>query len=172
MFVPVDQGHGWGYRYFHSAWLVLPLLAAAFLYSATKEASRPEQPVPEPASLGDVRAYVVACALLSLFAGVGLRASQMNGFLTSHLSQYPHYAGTEPRIVVQSGVGFYAYDLVQNDPFLRQDVVRMINIGEDATADAIKRHFPTYHRVYADQYGQVWSAAPTSSSIAHNGSSP
>ena len=26
--VPFDQGHGWGARYFHSAWLVLPLLAA------------------------------------------------------------------------------------------------------------------------------------------------
>jgi len=165
MFVPLDQGHGWGYRYFHSAWLVLPLLAAAFLYPATKEPRR-EQPVPEPASLGDVRSYVVACALLSLFAGVGLRASQMNGFLTDHLSQYPHYAGNEPRVVVQSGAGFYAYDLVQNDPFLRKDVVHMISVGDDATAKAIRKHFPTYHRVYADPYGQVWSAAPTSSPVA------
>jgi hypothetical protein len=170
LFVPVDQGHGWGFRYFHSAWLVLPLLATAFLFTPAK--ARDVQPTTPAASTADVQTYVVACALLSLFAAVGLRASQMNGFLTDHLNQYPHYAGTEPRIVVQSGAGFYAYDLVQNDPFLRQDVVRMINIGEDATADAIKRHFPTYHRVYADQYGQVWSAAPTSSSIAHNGSSP
>src|SRR5205823_3050257 len=31
-FVQCDQGHGWGARYFHSAWGVLPLLgAAAFL---------------------------------------------------------------------------------------------------------------------------------------------
>ena len=160
VFVPVDQGHGWGYRYFHSAWLVLPLLAVAFLYPATKEEPRSEQPVSERASLGDVRSYVVACALLSLVAGVALRAWQMDDFLTNQLSQYPHYAGTEPRIVVQSGAGFYAYDLVQNDPFLRQDVVRMINIGEDATADAIRKHFPTYHPVYADVYGKVWSAAP------------
>ena len=27
--IPFDQGHGWGYRYFHSAWGVLPVLAAA-----------------------------------------------------------------------------------------------------------------------------------------------
>ncbi len=33
-FVPYDQGHGWGYRYFHSAWFVLPLLAAGFVGGA------------------------------------------------------------------------------------------------------------------------------------------
>src|SRR5207237_7328643 len=31
VFVPYDQGHGWGYRYFHAAWGVLPLLAAGAL---------------------------------------------------------------------------------------------------------------------------------------------
>jgi hypothetical protein len=172
LFVPMDQGHGWGYRYFHSAWLVLPLLAAAFLYVVPSKEARVDQTEPAAASFSDVRSYVVACALLSLFVGVGLRASQMNEFLTNHLSQYPHYAGTEPRIVVQSGAGFYAYDLVQNDPLLRTDVVRMINIGEDATGEAIKRHFPTYHRVYADTYGEVWSAAPVSAPVARNGSAP
>jgi len=29
--VPFDQGHGWGYRYLHPAWFVLPLLAALAL---------------------------------------------------------------------------------------------------------------------------------------------
>jgi hypothetical protein len=169
LFVPADQGHGWGFRYFHSAWLVLPLLATAFLFPLAKK-QRPEAASGStlPAT-ADLRAYVVACALLSLFVGVGVRASQMNDFITDHLSQYPHYAGIEPRIVVQNGTGFYAYDLVQNDPFLRQDVVHMVNVGEDATAAAIKKHFPTYHRVHADQYGEIWSAAPPSSSIAHNG---
>jgi len=169
LFVPADQGHGWGFRYFHSAWLVLPVLATAFVFPMAKEqnhAAASDSALPA----ANLRAYVVACALLSLFVGVGLRASQMNEFMTDHLSQYPGYAGTEPRIVVQSGVGFYAYDLVQNDPFLRKDVVRMVNIGEDATAAAIKKHFPTYHRVHTDRYGQVWSAAPPSSPVAHNGS--
>jgi hypothetical protein len=166
-FVPADQGHGWGYRYFHSAWLVLPLLATAFLFAPAQAPARaeaaPDSPTPAEA---DVRAYVIACALLSLFAAVGLRASQMNEFLTDHLRQYPRYAGTEPRVVVQSGAGFYAYDLVQNDPFLRKDLVRMIDIGKDQTAAAIQKHFPTYHRVYADDYGEVWSAAPVTNAPA------
>ena len=29
--VPLEQGHGWGYRYLHSAWFVLPLLAGLSL---------------------------------------------------------------------------------------------------------------------------------------------
>ena len=156
LFVPADQGHGWGYRYFHSAWLALPLLATAFLYAPHSA----EVQTDSSTATADVRTYVVACALLSLFAAVGLRASQMNEFMTDHLSQHPRYAGTEPQVVVQSGAGFYAYDLVQNDPFLRKDVVRMINVGEDATAAAIQKYFPTYHRVYKDDYGEVWSAAP------------
>ena len=29
LFVPFDQGHGWGFRYFHSVWFALPVLAFA-----------------------------------------------------------------------------------------------------------------------------------------------
>jgi hypothetical protein len=165
LFVAVDQGHGWGSRYFHSAWLSLPLLATAFLFPPAED-KRSGQPTGSPIAVADPRAYVVACALLSLFAGVGLRASQIDEFLAAHLSHSPHYAGTEPRVVVQSGAGFQARDLVQNDPFLRKDVVRMIRVGRDNTAAAIERHFPGYHRVYVDIYGEVWSAAATSAVVA------
>ena len=42
--VPVDQGHGWGYRYFHSVWMALPLLATAAMFPAwakLREAGNP-----------------------------------------------------------------------------------------------------------------------------------
>ncbi|MEJ0038798.1 MAG: hypothetical protein WDO68_22440 [Gammaproteobacteria bacterium] len=167
LFFPADQGHGWGFRYFHSAWLALPLLATAFMFAPAK-AEQPRRPEPETLSpaAADVRSYVVACALLSLVAAVGLRASQINEFMSDHLHQYPRYAGAEPRVVVQSGEGFYPLDLVQNDPFLRKDIVRMISVGQDETAAAIQKHFPTYHRVYADVYGEVWSAAPVVPAVA------
>ena len=32
LFLPADQGHGWGYRYFHSVWFVLPLLAVLSIW--------------------------------------------------------------------------------------------------------------------------------------------
>jgi hypothetical protein len=151
LFVWVDQGHGWGFRYFHSAWLALPLLATAFLFSPSKQA--------EPLEQADVRTYVVACTLLSLFAAVTLRASQMGEFMDRHLGQLPGYPGAEPRVVVIYGMGFYPYDLVQNDPFLRKGEVRMMQVGKDATGTAIRRHFPAYQIVFSDQRGEVWSAA-------------
>jgi len=150
LFVWADQGHGWGFRYFHSAWLVLPLFATAFLYAPA--AQQREDSV-------DLRTYVVVCALMSVFAATGQRASQITEFMDNHLAQLPHYPGAEPRVVVISGVGFYPYDLVQNDPFLRKDEVRMMQVGKEQTAAAIRRHFPAYQLVYSDQRGEVWSAA-------------
>jgi hypothetical protein len=107
-----------------------------------------------------LRTYVIACALLSLIAGVGLRAWQMNEFIAGHLRQLPNYGGSEPRVVIIAGVGFYPYDLVQNDPFLRSDVVRMVDLGAERNATAIHSHFPGYRPVYRDFRGEVWSAAP------------
>ena len=168
LFVWVDQGHGWGFRYFHSAWLVLPLCATAFLYAPSK----PQVPASAPFAAtapeaSDVRTYVVACALLSLLAGVGQRSMQIREFIDDHLSQVPHYRGSESRVVVIANVGLYTLDLVQNDPFLRSPEVRMVGSGtKDETAAAIRRHFPGYHRVYTDDNGEVWSmATPTPSAV-------
>jgi hypothetical protein len=155
LFVWADQGHGWGFRYFHSAWLALPLLAAAFLYAP---AATPTA-VPTAADRGDLLSFVVAAALFSLFVAVGLRAWQMNAFIEGQLRQLPNYHGNEPRVVVIPPDRFYTKDLVQNDPFLRDDVVRMVDLGDDPTAAAIRRHFSTYRLVYRDDRGQVWSAA-------------
>ncbi|MEJ0085358.1 MAG: hypothetical protein WDO72_06740 [Pseudomonadota bacterium] len=161
LFFVADQGHGWGFRYFHSAWLVLPLLATGFLFAPSNTPPPREALASEPpaAADADTRTYVIACAVLSLFAAVGLRAVQIREFIDGHVGQLPQYAGTEPRVIVVAGVGFYPYDLVQNDPFLRKDVVRMMDLGEEANAAAIQRHFPNYHLVYREDHGEVWSAA-------------
>jgi len=154
LFVWPDQGHGWGFRYFHSAWLVLPLLAAAFLYAPTAT-----PPTAATSDGGDLRTFVVASAVLSLVAAVSLRAWQIDDFMTDQLRQLPNYRGSEPRVVVIPPNGFYTKDLVQNDPFLRDDLVRMVDLGDEAVAAAIQDHFPTYRLVYRDDWGQVWSAA-------------
>lgn len=167
LFVGADQGHGWGFRYFHSAWLVLPLFATAFLFApmAGNRPARMNVGSAPSAAEADARTYLIACALLSLFAGVGLRAFQVREFMDNHLGQVPHYKGTEPRVVVMAPVGFYPYDLVQNDPFLRRPVVYMVDLGEQAVAGAIQRHFPRYHVVYRDDHGEVWSGAPISAPV-------
>lgn len=141
LLVPADQGHGWGYRYFHSAWLALPLLGAA--------AVRNEQ----------LRALVVGCALLTLIFGVGFRAWQIHDFIADDLAQMPPYSGTERRIIIlDPTAAYYGADLVQNDPWLRGDVIRMITRGKSEDEAMMRAHFPDMHRVYSDLHGTVWSS--------------
>ncbi|MDP9011914.1 MAG: hypothetical protein M3O41_04490 [Pseudomonadota bacterium] len=169
-FVPFDQGHGWGYRYFHSAWMALPLLAAAAVTAlpgrlATRHAAGTDRgPSAPPGAArtfedGATQACIAACALFSLFAGTGLRAVQIHRFVVRHESQWPAYAGTEPRVVILDTRGtFYGRDLVQNDPWLRGDTIVMITHGPQADGDMMRANYPHLQRVYADRYGSVWSA--------------
>jgi hypothetical protein len=157
-FFPQDQGHGWGYRYFHSAWVALPLLATAAIYNPTglKDVQRDSISVfADPAT----KSYVAACILLTLIFGVGFRAWQMQEFMADDLNQLPHYQGTERRIVlVDTRNSFYGADLVQNDPWLRGNEIRMFSHGVAEDAKMMAQYHPNWRKVYADRFGEVWSA--------------
>jgi hypothetical protein len=153
LFVPADQGHGWGFRYFHSAWLVLPVFAAAAL------SSRPE----EHASLARNTAgrtlapYVHATSLLSLVVLVPYFGFQVQSFITAHLAQEPTAEAGEPRLVIISPVmQYYAQDLAQNDPFLREPVIRMVTRGRAEDERMIERNFPDLVLLSKSYKGTVW----------------
>jgi len=165
-FFPQDQAHGWGYRYFHSAWMALPLLATVAIYSPAGLRDRPADTTSKPAGIFDdqaTKSYLTACILLTLVFGVGFRAWQMQTFMADDLNQLPHYRGTERRVViVDEATSFYGADLVQNDPWLRGNVIRMITHGPVKDQKMMAQNFPTWHQVYGDRFGTVWSAAPRS----------
>jgi hypothetical protein len=164
LFFPEDQGHGWGYRYFHSTWIALPLLATAAMYRPAPRSDPPgDSAAARPGIFEDqaTKTYVATCILLTLLIGVGFRAWQMQGFMADDLKQLPHYQGTEHRVViVDSTISFYGADLVQNDPWLRGSEIRMFSHGAAADAQMMQQNFPLLHLVYADRHGTVWSAAP------------
>lgn len=150
--VPFDQGHGWGYRYFHSAWMALPILGAAALVSFDAKDS-----LRAFASDADV-GLVVACALLTLIAGVGLRAWQMNSFMADTLAHVPSHQPKARHVVLLNGYASgYALDLVQNDPWLRGDVVRMLSYGPDDNSLMMAFQFPEMRRIWTDEFGEVWA---------------
>jgi hypothetical protein len=156
-FLGVEQGHGWGYRYFHSAWVVLPLLAAAAF------ARVPGQQDDAWSTDGATRVFVVACALLSLCAATALRTRQIDEFVTAHLSQTPQRPGTpstERVEIYDASENFYIHDLVQNDPFLRDPVVRVISHGPEANEAFMRAFRPGYVRTFVDTYGEVWEPPP------------
>ncbi len=127
LFVLFDQGHGWGYRYFHSAWAVLPLLGAAALADSSPR----------------WRSLVGTAALLSLFAGTYLRCDQVHRFLDRHLAQVATVEDSvaQVRFVALAG-GYYVQDLIQNDPFLRGPVWTFMSVGRQRDAELIERLFP------------------------------
>ena len=174
-FVPVDQGHGWGYRYFHSAWMALPLLATAAIFRpAVRGGEVHEAAAGHTGTFEDAgtRAYVTACILLTAVFGIGWRALQMQDFIARDLSQLPRYAGTESRVVIIDTRGsFYGADLVQNDPWLRGPEIRMLSHGMAADARMMAEYYPTLHRVYADRHGTVWSGARAEAAEAGAGAS-
>jgi hypothetical protein len=157
--VPADQGHGWGYRYFHSAWMALPLLATAALFRPARtprEASSPERLFED----SETKDFVAACIILTLVFGVGFRAWQLQDFIARDVSQVPQYQGTERRVVILDGrFSFYGADLVQNDPWLRGNEIRMYSHGAAADEQMMTQYYPELHRVYADRHGTVWSQA-------------
>ncbi len=155
LFVPFDQGHGWGFRYFYPAWIALPVLAAGAL--ARKSGTRTTE---RGFGNDETRAFVVTCALLTLVGGVGFRAWQIRQFVSNDLKQAPAYSGTGRRVVIiDPRLSFYGEDLVQNDPFLRGPVIRMLSHGAAADTEMMHEHFPQMQRVFADAHGSVWSAA-------------
>jgi len=159
-FVPFDQGHGWGFRYFHSAWAALPILAAGALIRPPGVA--PGDAVERGVAIFEdagTRSFLVACALFCLVAGSGFRALQMHTFITKDQRQVPAYLGKERQVVIiDPSHSFYGTDLVRNDPWLRGPVIRMITHGASADAHMMHAHFPDMRLVYTDRYGTVWSA--------------
>jgi hypothetical protein len=167
--VPVDQGHGWGYRYFHSAWMVLPLLATAALFRPAR-ISRDASSHARLFEDGETKSFVATCILLTLVFGVGFRAWQLQDFMARDVSQVPQYKGTERRVVILDGRhSFYGADLVQNDPWLRGNEIRMYSHGVIADEQMMTQYYPELHRVYADPSGTVWSRASGSPDASPSG---
>jgi hypothetical protein len=116
--VPWDQGHGWGYRYFHSAWGVLPLLAAVALLEPLPDAER-------------FTRAMLAAALASLLLATPLRLFQVRRFMDRQLAQIPPKPTTGFSVTfVRPWRGFYTIDMVQNDPFLESDRWMLYSRGD------------------------------------------
>jgi hypothetical protein len=140
-----NQGHGWGYRYFHSAWGVLPILGAA---GAIKLASMPGEGVRWSRAL-------VALTLVSLIGANGLRFQQMGSFMADHLDQFPPRVPAEFRVVLHNYRGYYGVDLIQNDPWLRGSEIILLAEGAKGRT-LVDRYFPDVVEAGNNRYGTTF----------------
>jgi len=141
-FVTFDQAHGWGFRYFHSAWSVLPLCAAGAVEGA--------QAAP---ALRRLAAWTALCSLLLC---TPLRFGQVRTFIDRHLAQIPPAGEGREIVFIDVAKGAYTVDLVQNDPFLENDRWLLISFGEREDREFMVAFFPRSRRTLSGTFGSVW----------------
>jgi hypothetical protein len=130
LFVPFDQGHGWGYRYFHSTWGVVPILAACALTGRT-DAGR------------GLVTFAGVAAVLSLLMLVPLQLMQIDGFINGHLAMVP--AAKRPGgnvYFIDFRGGYYIADMIQMDPTLRSEDLYLASRGSQVDEQLIQHNWP------------------------------
>ncbi len=144
---PFDQGHGWGYRYFHSAWGVLPVLATAVVARSAGNVQPSTRLIP-------VVGYL---ALSSLVISTPLRLFQAEAFIDQHLKRLPLMGTSEPTVTfVESRPGYYMEDLVRNPPRLQGKRVIMLSHGAEFNEQLVREIDPTARRVMMGSWGETW----------------
>jgi hypothetical protein len=144
MFVSFDQGHGWGYRYFHSAWGVIPVLAGLAM-TVPKEQT------------GRLTSFAGVAAILSLIIIVPYQLSRIDQFISSNLAQLPCVKRPGNNVFfISPRRGFYLADLIQMDPLLREPDLFFASNGSALDEKFIHRYWPGAVNIYHGDTVQQW----------------
>jgi hypothetical protein len=148
LLVVVDQGHGWGFRYFHSAFGAVPILAGCAMTG--KAESHPR-----------LVAFAGAAAALSLLVLVPMQMAQIHGFIARHLAQLPppQKPGNYVYFLQPAGPGYLA-DMAQIDPLLRSPELLLASRGSALDAELIRQNWPNAVRVYGGRWVEQWYLGP------------
>jgi hypothetical protein len=173
----MSGGHGWGYRYFFSAWSCLPLLAAGLAMdrSGGEQAGGKRDGPGQVASrqigspLAVLRAVGLA-AVLSLGICLPVRLWQIHAFIADHRAQLaPTSVAKEigPNNVVvfiDKSRGYYRQDLIRNDPFFERGPFMFVSTGLDNDTLAIKEIAKAAgleaRMTHSDDRGSAWVLQP------------
>jgi hypothetical protein len=155
VFFIFDQGHGWGYRYFQSAWGVVPILAACAM------TARPE-------SNGRLAAFAGAAAMLNLVLVLPLQMMQIDGIIARHSAQLPKPRRPGNNVYFIHDGGFYLADLVQMDPLLRAADLKLFSRGPVLDADLRRQNWPTAVLVERGFGVEEWNLGPKDQRQASN----
>ncbi len=144
-----SQGHGWGHRYFHFCWGILPLLAMGFIAPRCGSGE---------SFTDDSRQFLAqlfgVCCVLSLVFCNAQRLWQVHDHITRHRSVVPSVNKALPHVVFVPR-GFYTLDLVQNDPFFHAPTIRLPSRGPDADRKFMRDFFSDAQPV--DPRGLAWA---------------
>ena len=147
IFVIFDQGHGWGYRYFHSAWGVVPILAGCAMTGRSE-------------SNGRLAAFAGAAAILNLLIVVPLQLMHIDRVITRHSAQIPRPQRPGNNVYFIPAGGFYLPDLVQMDPLLRDQDLLLFSRGPELDGELRRQNWPTAVLVARGFGVEEWNLGP------------
>ncbi|MGV3571592.1 MAG: hypothetical protein ACO1PB_13400 [Ramlibacter sp.] len=139
LFVRPDQGHGWGYRYIHTAWGVLPVVAGVWLVATSD-------------SVRKWGATMVTAGLLATPVFLWQTHATIDEVRSWRLT--PPGPG-EWVVFVAQDTGRYRGDLVQNLPG-QTDLLHLVSRGDARDGALMAAHFPGATKVEQDPRGSVW----------------
>jgi hypothetical protein len=148
IFVIFDQGHGWGYRYFHSAWGVVPILAGCAMTGRS-------------GSNGRLAAFAGAAAILNLLIVVPWQLMHIDGVITRHSAQIPKPQRPGNNVYfIRADEGFYLADLVQMDPLLRGRDLLLFSRGPEMDGELRRQNWPAAVLVARGFGVEEWNLGP------------
>jgi hypothetical protein len=154
--VPFDQGQGWGFRYLHSAWFALPVLAGLAL-STQKFSPQGLSFLEVPQEKQATRRFMALCALLSILMLMPLFAMTTHDYIKRRTSQLPSPPQDKRSILfVNTNYGEFAWDLTQNDPFLRNKNWLLVAHEPASNARIARKHLKGAKQVSYGKWGEMW----------------
>lgn len=147
-FIRFDQGLGWGYRYFHPAYLALPMLATAALLQL-------ENIGRHTVAWSRLGPALVLCSALIV---TPILAISMHTRIATALAERPPILSGRGLYMLNGSGGCQGLrcDLLLNDPNLRGDIY-LFNRKRDKRPDAeLLRHFPGAEFVAENPYGRSY----------------
>jgi hypothetical protein len=148
LFVRFDQGHGWGYRYFHSAWGAIPILAGCAMTDRSEASQR-------------LVSFAGAAAILNLVVVMPFQMHQISEVISQHLAQLPppKRPGNNVYFIHPRG-GFYVADMVQIDPLLRTRDLLLVSHGAELDAQLIRQNWPDAVKIAGGRAADQWYLGP------------
>jgi hypothetical protein len=148
LFVRFDQGHGWGYRYFHSAWGAIPILAGCAMSNRSDAERR-------------LVSFAGAAAILNLVVVVPFQLHEIDDVISQHLAQLlpPKRPGNNVYFIHPRG-GFYVADMIQFDPLLRNRDLLLVSHGAEQDSQLIRRNWPNAIQISSGRAADQWYLGP------------
>lgn len=148
LFVKLDQGHGWGYRYFHSAWGVLPVLAGCAMTRLGGEQDR-------------LVSFAGAAAVLSALLIVPAQMFQINQVIAGQQLQLGVSLRPGNNVYfLNPAKGFYLSDMIQVDPGLRDPDLLLVSHGKALDEAFVRANWPEAVQVKASTGVEHWYLGP------------